>query len=570
MSNSQTFTYQTRIELASEAQASVMDAYARLHGKVERTLFAKLQAGKNLNELKSGFIKSFKITARQFNSVRVGLDGKVSSIIELRKDLIAEKASRLKTAKKVLSKQEKKLSDAKKKLDKGGLKAEEEIKVKNTIERAKLSIHGKKRRIHAMTLGLESLEKDQSEGKVRLCFGSKKLFNKQFHLQDNGFKNHEDWKSDWTDQRNNQFFVVGSKDESCGNQTCQATVNADGTLSLRIRLPDALIEDGIKFITIHDVHFAYGHEQVLAALGSEQVLTKQGEDGKVVKVKTGTAISYRFLRDADGWRVFAAVSVQSKPHCTHRMLGAIGLDINADHIAVSQTDRHGNLIGTERVDLNLCGKTTNQAKALVGDVAMGIVQRAKAANKPLVIESLKFGQKKTELEAFSAKQAKMLSSFAYSLFISTIKAQAFRLAVEVIEVNPAYTSTIGAVKYATLKGLSTHQAAAYAIARRGLGYSERPLRRAMFIAPTRNGGHTTFYPPEKDGSKHGWSHWAAIRRELKGAVKLHVRSGEAKSPPQPISDSIRSLCLVRTSSVKLRSPNRQQHCLVDVLMDVPF
>jgi len=48
--------------------------------------------------------------------------------------------------------------------------------------------------------------------------------------------------------------------------------------------------------------------------------------------------------------------------------------------------------------------------------------------------------------------------------------------VEVIEVNPAYASTMGMVNFAHRYGISVHQGAAIAIARRSLGLSERPQR----------------------------------------------------------------------------------------------
>jgi len=45
--------------------------------------------------------------------------------------------------------------------------------------------------------------------------------------------------------------------------------------------------------------------------------------------------------------------------------------------------------------------------------------------------------------------------------------------VAVIFVNPAYTSVIGRLKYAEMFGLNEHQAAAYIIGRRGLGFDEK-------------------------------------------------------------------------------------------------
>ncbi len=68
------------------------------------------------------------------------------------------------------------------------------------------------------------------------------------------------------------------------------------------------------------------------------------------------------------------------------------------------------------------------------------------------------------------------------------------------EVNPAYTSLIGRVKYAKPLGVSVHQAAALAIARRGMGFGERsPLRP---VVPDGKGGHLFVELPVRNRSTH--------------------------------------------------------------------
>lgn len=83
MSDRPIFTYQTRPAL-TPVQATVLDAYADLYGQAERSLFAAIQAGDSLNELKRSFQPRFGITARQFNAMRAGLEGKIDSIKERR------------------------------------------------------------------------------------------------------------------------------------------------------------------------------------------------------------------------------------------------------------------------------------------------------------------------------------------------------------------------------------------------------------------------------------------------------------------------------------------------------
>ena len=52
---------------------------------------------------------------------------------------------------------------------------------------------------------------------------------------------HEEWLRDWRDSRSGEFFVLGSRDETAGCQLCVATVADDGTLTLRLRMPDCLV-----------------------------------------------------------------------------------------------------------------------------------------------------------------------------------------------------------------------------------------------------------------------------------------------------------------------------------------
>jgi IS605 OrfB family transposase len=141
---------------------------------------------------------------------------------------------------------------------------------------------------------------------------------------------------------------------------------------------------------------------------------------------------------------------------------------------------------------------------LIGDVCVRLAERARIAGKPLVIEKLDFRKKKAELEGESRKQARMLSSFACNQTLSGLKSACFRARVEVIEVNPTFASVIGAVNYAATRGLSTHQAAAIAIARRGLELRESPAVRGVATVPVRNGGHVAFALPARNRAKHVW------------------------------------------------------------------
>ncbi len=150
------FTYQTRPDLSVD-QSAVLDAYAALHGRVQRSLFAAMQAGGKLNNLKRDFLIRFGITARQFNALRIELDGKIASIKERRPELIAESETRIRKAIKVITKLQK--SDSRRN-----------------------KLHHKQRRLATLQHRLAAMKADQQAGTVRLCFGSKKRFHAQYDL----------------------------------------------------------------------------------------------------------------------------------------------------------------------------------------------------------------------------------------------------------------------------------------------------------------------------------------------------------------------------------------------------
>ena len=229
---------------------------------------------------------------------------------------------------------------------------------------------------------------DVAAGRVRLCFGSKRLWRKRDHLEANGYASHEEWQQDWQDARSNEFFVLGSRDETSGCQLCVASIADDGSLTLRLRMPDCLAEEYGKYLVIPHVRLAYGHEQVLAALGSnaEYAAYRREHGDKAARATAlGQAISYRFKRDAKGWRVFVSTEMMDVPVVTDKRRGAIGVDLNADHLAVAETDSSGNCINAWRVPLVTYGKNTNQAEAIIGDAVASVVEYAREVGKPIVI-----------------------------------------------------------------------------------------------------------------------------------------------------------------------------------------
>ena len=51
--------------------------------RLKHRLFADIRKGPSVKDLKSSYLKTFGTTARQFNGVRVRLEGKMDSILRL-------------------------------------------------------------------------------------------------------------------------------------------------------------------------------------------------------------------------------------------------------------------------------------------------------------------------------------------------------------------------------------------------------------------------------------------------------------------------------------------------------
>ena len=329
--------------------------------------------------------------------------------------------------------------------------------------------------------------------------------------------------------------MLGSRDETAGCQLCVATVADDGTLTLRLRMPDGLASQHGKYLSIEGVSFAYGHEQVLAALQSNaDYAGHRREHGEKAARATslGQAISYRFKRDEKGWRVFATIDTTYVPVVTDKSLGAIGVDLNADHLAVAETDRSGNCVNSFSVPLVTYGKSQHQAEAIIGDAVANVVEYAREAGKPIVIEKLDFRHKKAALEGESRRHSRMLSSFSYGKTKAYFLSRGYREGVEVHQVNPAYSSVIGRVKFMERYGLSVHQAAALVLARRLLGCSERIPRRR--VCPAGNGVQVAFAVPARKRVKHVWTYWGAISGQLRPALAAQHRLGKRRRRPNPV------------------------------------
>lgn len=296
----------------------------------------------------------------------------------------------------------------------------------------------------------------------------------------------------------NNFIFVGSQGESFGNQICQY----DGS-QLKIRLtPDLEREFGAKYVTA-DLKFKYGQDAIIAALMRRAV----SRSGKVYKPTQGSALTWRIYHKNNRWYISVTVNVTVVPNQSLPVqYGCIGVDLNPGVVGWCYTDSNGNPVEKGQFKVNLHSRTSAQVKAELADVVVKLVELSEKYACAIVIERLDFSGKKKQMREQGRRISRMLNAFAYGTFKHVLQVRCWSRGVQLIKVNPAYSSLIGLTKFMRIYGMSSDTAAGLVLARRAMRLSESvPGQFASLVVRTR---------------KHVWSSWYRLNKKLKG-VRRH-------------------------------------------------
>jgi len=383
--------------------------------------------------------------------------------------------------------------------------------------------HQWKRRLHRYQCKLASMKAELESGIPHICFGGKSLFYKQFHLKENGYRDHAEWKEDWEEARGSAFYLAGRAKEHSGNDACIMEVldasNEALICVLRLRKKNNEIAGRRAkpgdYIPIQ-VKFTYNHQYVLQALEEKRPLT------------------YRFLRVDGIWKVQAIVDLPSIPIITDAKNGSIGVDQNPLCIAAASLKPDGNFEDIHVHKLVQGHRSANQAEYELSQVVCSLVDQAVNTKRPIIIERLDFLQIQRELK--SRELNKELSRFKFSLFQKLLYGRAAKYGVEVIEVSPVFSSIVGWLKFGYGYGLNRHQAAAIAIGRRilrphGKHFSERiRVRMTPGHPAARKLSGTASTQPARKRKEHVWTGWKRLGKLL-AREPLKTRDAGSAKPP---------------------------------------
>ena len=486
---------------------SFLDSMAQLYCQIEREMHLRLNKGEKIGQIEKSLQRKYQVDSTTVRNVYHNLKGKHQSIRELQKTQAKDLKNTITSIKKSISQYEKRIK--------------KRIKKQQSTNRERLIIHQKKLRLAIKQAKLVKLNQRIKSNRVNLCFGTKKLFKAQYNLEANGYTNHGEWLLDWRTARNSNFLMVGAKTYNGGNQLCRLDILGN----LTITVPPCLIKEFGNKVSCSEIKFRYGQEWIDIALTP----TKH-QRGDSYRNGSLMPVTHRFVQRNSKWYLHTTVESPDIPTISNRNNGAVGIDLNVNNLAWAYCDGEGNLKDQGQINYNLRESSSGQITQILSLAIGEIIEVALKYESPIVIEKLDFSAKKASLREYSKHYALMLSQFAYSKFKDLVKSKARLKAIEVVEVNPAYSSLIGMTKYMSLYGLNSGTAAALVLARRGLRFSERLPRVCHALASP------------VDGTKHVWTYWARISRLLQGCRRhsffaMGVRVGVKLDGREPSNKS---------------------------------
>ena len=170
--------------------------------------------------------------------------------------------------------------------------------------------------------------------------------------------------------------------------------------------------------------------------------------------------SFRMAKKKGKWYLFVTTDRPIVPYQSKTGKGMLGIDLNPNVVGWAYCDGEGNLKAFGQIRFNLRDRNSNQIQATLGDVAKQLVDLASEKRCPIVIERLDFSKKKASLIERGVKYSRMLTNFSYSSFRQLLESRCSRTGIQLILVNPAYSSLIGLAKFLKQYGLSSDTAAA--------------------------------------------------------------------------------------------------------------
>ena len=390
------------------------------------------------NELNKLLQERFSVTMRTANSAIHEVEGIINSALALIPLNIEKLETRVDSKMKLIEKKKKEMA---------------KIYVSrktNTKRLGKLKFHIYKlhNSINRIRQKIENLERQLENRKPNICMGTKKLIRNDVKT----FKQHRD----------SQINYTGSARENQGNANFQMHYVKKGNFfAMKVRRDFGKWKEdrSPERFAYGKCHFKYGSRQLRDAMRNN-----------------ASPVTVSVIRRSNRYYLFVtvAVSYESSAIVTRKEHGVIGIDFNKGFINICETDEKGNIVSIEKMKYPF-GKA-GITNAGLADVISKVCHKAIEAGKSVVAEDLSFEKKKRkakkDVTPTEKERMRMLHSLPYSRYAQILENITFNRKIELIKVNPAWTSWIAKNKFCDKMKLNIHAGASFVIARRGMNIKD--------------------------------------------------------------------------------------------------
>ena len=395
------------------------------------------------NDLNKLLQERFSITARTANSAIHEVEEIISSALALIPLNIEKLETRIDSKIKLIEKKKKEITK---------IHASRKTNTKR-LRKLKFYIYNLHNSINRIKQKIENLERQMNEKKPNICMGTKKLARNDMKA----FKRHRD----------SQINYIGRACEKQGNMNFQLQhVKKGNFFAMKVRRDFGKWKDNRspERFAYGKCHFKYGSKQLRNAMRNN-----------------ASPVTVSIIRRNDRYYLFVtvAVSYESSAIVTRKEHGVIGIDFNKGFVNICETDEKGNIVNIEKMKYPF-GKA-GITNAGLADVISKVSKKAVETGKSIVAEDLSFERKKRKAKKAvtptEKERMKMLHSLPYSRYAQILENITFNKKIELMKVNPAYTSRTAEQKFCNRMKLNIHNGAAYVIARKGMGIKDKFLKK---------------------------------------------------------------------------------------------
>ena len=210
----------------------------------------------------------------------------------------------------------------------------------------------------------------------------------------------------------------------------------------------------------------------------------RGKDELIQAIRNGAPITITISKKNNKWIVSVALSKKvqaSNEWNSDSFNGCYGIDFNEGFVEAVEINGNGNMVDAFTCRFLHQGGNNGRALDEMRRFAKMMTLLAKSKHKDIWIENLNFTKKKAKTIQAVSKAGKrynrMIHALSYKRFRECLEDACMKEKVYLGTVNPANTSKIGKAKFSDKMKLTTHRAAAFVIARRGIGMWDKMPKR---------------------------------------------------------------------------------------------